>query len=95
MSAIAGIWRFDGKPGVEADCARMLASQEIYGPHDGRTWSDGALAMGRRLYRTLPEDIHDRQPLQSRQMPVARANIYRTRATAQTNQTLKRSKYDC
>lgn len=66
MSAIAGIWRFDGKPGVEADCARMLASQEIYGPHDGRTWSDGALAMGRRLYRTLPEDIHDRQPLRSR-----------------------------
>ena len=65
MSAIAGLWRFDGKPDVEHDCAPMLASQEIYGPHDGRTWTDGALAMGRRLFRTLPEDIHDRQPLQS------------------------------
>lgn len=66
MSALAGIWRFDHKPEPDADCARMLAAQEIYGPHDGRQWSDGALAMGRRLFRTLPEDAHDRQPLQSR-----------------------------
>jgi asparagine synthase (glutamine-hydrolysing) len=66
VSAIAGLWRFDGKPAQAADCARMLAAQEIYGPHDSRNWSDGALAMGRRLFRTLPEDAHDRQPLQSR-----------------------------
>lgn len=66
MSAIAGLWRLDDKPAQGADCARMLAAQEIYGPHDGRHWSDGALAMGRRLFRTLPEDAYDRQPLQSR-----------------------------
>ena len=66
MSAIAGLWRFDGRPEPAADCARMLASQEIYGPHDLRQWSEGPLAMGRRLFRTLPEDVHDRQPLQSR-----------------------------
>lgn len=66
MSAIAGLWRFDGKPDAAAGCARMLASQDIYGPHDGHTWSDGPLAMGRRLFRTLPEDAYDRQPLQSR-----------------------------
>ncbi len=65
MSAIAGLWRFDGKPDVAAGCARMLASQEIYGPHDGRQWSDGSLAIGRRLFRTLPEDAYDRQPLAS------------------------------
>ena len=65
MSAVAGLWRFDESADAAADCARMLASQEIYGPHDGAQWSDGPLAMGRRLYRTLPEDIHDRQPLQS------------------------------
>lgn len=41
----------------------MLAAQRIYGPDDGRQWSGGPIAMGRRLYRTLPEDIHDRQPL--------------------------------
>lgn len=41
----------------------MLAAQAVYGPHDERQWSDGMLAMGRRLFRTLPEDLHDRQPL--------------------------------
>ncbi len=66
MSALAGIWRFDGKPGVNDDCARMLAAQQIYGPHDERQWSNGTLAMGRRLFRLVPEDIHDRQPLHSR-----------------------------
>lgn len=66
MSALAGIWRFDGKPEVAADCRRMLAAQQIYGRHDDRQWCSGALAMGRRLFRTLPEDRHDRQPLHSR-----------------------------
>jgi asparagine synthase (glutamine-hydrolysing) len=66
MTAIAGIWRFDGRPTVDADCARMLTAQQIYGPHDNRRWSNGTLAVGRRLFRTLPEDAHDRQPLQTR-----------------------------
>jgi asparagine synthase (glutamine-hydrolysing) len=66
VSALAGVWRFDGKPAVDADCARMLAAQQIYGLRDIRQWSNGALAMGRRLFRTLPEDAYDRQPLQSR-----------------------------
>ncbi len=66
MSAIAGVWRFDGNPEAASDCARMLAAQEVYGPHDGRQWSGGPLALGRRLFRTLPEDLHDLQPLQSR-----------------------------
>ena len=63
MSAIAGLWHFDGRPEGEALCKRMLAAQEIYGPHDGRQWSDGVMAMGRRLFRLLPEDRFDRQPL--------------------------------
>lgn len=66
MSAVAGFWSFDGDPAVAARCARMLAAQEIYGPHDGRQWADGPIAMGRRLFRTLPEDLYDRQPLPHR-----------------------------
>lgn len=66
MSAIAGLWRLDGKPGAAADCARMLAAQEIYGPHDGRQWAGESVAIGRRLFRTLPEDAHDHQPMLSR-----------------------------
>lgn len=66
MSAIAGLWRFDNRADPATDCARMLAAQKIYGPHDGRQWSDGSIALGRRLFRTLPEDTYDHQPLESR-----------------------------
>jgi asparagine synthase (glutamine-hydrolysing) len=65
MTALAGLWNFDGKPDADASCKRMLASQQIYGPHDERRWSDGAVAMGRRLFQILPEDRFDRQPLRS------------------------------
>ena len=63
MTALAGCWNYGGKPPPGQSCERMLAAQRIYGPHDGRQWSDGTIAMGRQLFRTLPEDIHDRQPL--------------------------------
>lgn len=65
MTAIAGLWRFDDRPDPADDCGRILAGQQIYGPHDVQQWSDGALAIGRRLFRILPEDAYDRQPLRS------------------------------
>ena len=63
MTALAGLWRFDGRPDAAEGCARMLAAQEVYGPHHGAQWSDSAVALGRRLMRVLPEDAFDRQPL--------------------------------
>jgi len=65
VTALAGLWRFDGRPDAEAVCTRMLASQRIYGPHGSRVVSDlgGALCLGRNLFRLTPEDAHDRQPL--------------------------------
>jgi asparagine synthase (glutamine-hydrolysing) len=63
MTALAGLWRLDGRPDAAEGCARMLAVQELYGPHHGAQWSDGAVALGRRLMRLLPEDEFDRQPL--------------------------------
>jgi asparagine synthase (glutamine-hydrolysing) len=63
MTALAGLWNFGGRPHPGDSCRRMLASQAIYGPHGEGQWSDGSLAMGRRLFRTVPEDVHDRQPL--------------------------------
>jgi asparagine synthase (glutamine-hydrolysing) len=64
MTALAGLWNFGGRPHPDESCRRMLSSQAIYGPHGERQWSDGSLAVGRRLFRTVPEDVHDRQPLQ-------------------------------
>jgi asparagine synthase (glutamine-hydrolysing) len=63
MTALAGLWRFDGRPDAAERCARMLAVQEVYGPHHGAQWSESAVALGRRLMRVLPEDAFDRQPL--------------------------------
>jgi asparagine synthase (glutamine-hydrolysing) len=65
MSALAGFWRFDGRPDAAAACARMLNAQRLYGPHDSGVVGEigGALALGRNLHRLTPEDAHDRQPL--------------------------------
>ncbi|HEX4737413.1 MAG TPA: asparagine synthase-related protein [Allosphingosinicella sp.] len=41
----------------------MLDAQRDYGPHRQALWSDGDVALGHRLYRLLPEDTSDRQPL--------------------------------
>src|SRR5271166_1381672 len=63
MTALAGLWRFDGRPDAAEGCARMLASQQLYGPDALGQWSDADVALGRRLMRILPEDKFDRQPL--------------------------------
>jgi len=63
MTALAGLWNFNGAPDAGQSCQRMLAAQAIYGP-DADSFRDlGDIALGRRLFITLPEDVHDRQPL--------------------------------
>jgi asparagine synthase (glutamine-hydrolysing) len=69
MSAIAGIWDFGGRQHAAQYCARMLAAQSIYGWHGESRWADGAVALGRRLARLLPEDVYDTQPLEGRESP--------------------------
>jgi asparagine synthase (glutamine-hydrolysing) len=63
MTALAGVWRFDGRPDADDRCARMLAAQRMYGVDDVGQWSDHEIALGRRLTRILPEDKFDTQPL--------------------------------
>ena len=63
MTALAGLWRFDGRPDAIDSCRRMLAAQAAYGPDGSREWNGGSVALGRRLARLLPEDLHDRQPV--------------------------------
>lgn len=41
----------------------MLRAQRIYGPHAVGHWDGGFVALGRSLFRLLPEDRFDRQPL--------------------------------
>lgn len=40
-----------------------MAAQAVYGPHAASQWTGDDVAVGRRLYRLLPEDRFDTQPL--------------------------------
>ena len=62
MSAIAGAWRLDGAPASQS-CAALLSAQAAYGPDSEARWDAGDVALGRRLFRLLPEDVHDLGPI--------------------------------
>ncbi|HEX9966184.1 MAG TPA: asparagine synthetase B [Allosphingosinicella sp.] len=55
MTAIAGYWSLDERPDAAARCERMLKSQQIYGPEAPAIASDGAIALGQRLFALRPE----------------------------------------
>jgi asparagine synthase (glutamine-hydrolysing) len=63
VTALAGVWHFGGDPAAAESCTRMLAAQVVYASDAPAQWSDGGVAMGRALFRSLPEDRYDRQPL--------------------------------
>lgn len=64
MTALAGVWNFTGRLGTSASTRRMLAAQRMYGPHGEALWDSGDIALGRALYELLPEDMHDRGPIE-------------------------------
>jgi len=64
MTALAGYWAFGGNADEPLGrCERMLRSQQIYAPAPPAACKAGDVALGRRLFRTLPEDRHDRGPV--------------------------------
>jgi asparagine synthase (glutamine-hydrolysing) len=63
MTALAGYWAFGDADEPLGRCERMLRAQQVYAPDPPAFWSVGDLALGRRLFRTLPEDRFDRGPV--------------------------------
>jgi asparagine synthase (glutamine-hydrolysing) len=63
MSAIGGVWTQGAAPDPASSCARVLSAQALYGPHASDQWDGGEVSLGRRLFRLLPEDKYDQQPL--------------------------------
>jgi asparagine synthase (glutamine-hydrolysing) len=63
VSAIAGIWSFDGEVPVSTTCQTMLQALNLYGPDDSAQYTGSSIALGRCLLRLLPEDGFDEQPL--------------------------------
>jgi asparagine synthase (glutamine-hydrolysing) len=63
MSAIAGFWSFDARCEPSRACGAMLGALSAYGPDASASRRIGDFAAGRNLFRLLPEDDFDRQPL--------------------------------
>lgn len=63
MSAIAGFWSAGSSFDSLARCRTMLAALGDYGLDRRDAAEADGFALGRNLYRLLPEDVHDRQPL--------------------------------
>jgi asparagine synthase (glutamine-hydrolysing) len=63
MTALAGFWAFRGASDPLAQCQRMLKAQQVYGPERPVSSSEGDIALGKRLFRTVPEDIYDCVPV--------------------------------
>jgi asparagine synthase (glutamine-hydrolysing) len=63
MTALAGFWDFDGRCDASRRCAAMLAAQAGLGPDGIAQRQSGPLTMARALFRLLPEDRFDAQPL--------------------------------
>jgi asparagine synthase (glutamine-hydrolysing) len=63
MTALAGFWATDGGADPAAACARMLKAQQVYAPDAPVAKTYGDIAVGRRLFRLLPEDRFDRGPV--------------------------------
>jgi asparagine synthase (glutamine-hydrolysing) len=63
MSAIAGIFRFDGQPADRRDLERMMNTLSAHGPDRSGTYVMGPVGLGHLLMRITPEDSFDAQPV--------------------------------
>lgn len=63
MTALAGYWAFGNAGDPHGRCESMLKAQQVYAPAPPALWSGGDIALGRRLFSTLPEDRFDRGPV--------------------------------
>jgi asparagine synthase (glutamine-hydrolysing) len=63
MTALAGFCGWDRGEDAGARCRRMLDAQRLYGPDKEAVWEGGGVAIGRRLFRILPEDLYDMGPV--------------------------------
>src|SRR3954466_10851672 len=64
MNAVAGLWNLSGSDAdVGRECDGMLSAQAAFGPDGTASRQIGNFCLGRNLYRLLPEDRFDRQPL--------------------------------
>jgi asparagine synthase (glutamine-hydrolysing) len=64
MTALAAYWALkDNGVSPPQAAERMLRGQQVYAPEAAVVSRHGNIAIGRRLFATVPEDVHDRGPI--------------------------------
>lgn len=63
MSAICGVWHYRNREPARDDLRRVQRALEPFGRDRAQTWDGNEVALGARLFSTVPEDRLDRQPL--------------------------------
>jgi asparagine synthase (glutamine-hydrolysing) len=63
MTALAGFWDLEGRGDAAGHCSAILAAQAHFGPDGAGHGRAGPVAMARGLFRLLPEDAFDSQPV--------------------------------
>ena len=65
MSAVLGIYYFDGRPVGAADLNNMVVCLRHRGPDSEGTWSSGSVGLGSDMLWTTPESLQERYPVVS------------------------------
>ena len=65
MSAICGIFNFDGKPVDPEALKGMMDTMAYWGPDSSGSWQDGPVGLGHLMLHTTPESMHETLPLKN------------------------------
>lgn len=65
MSAIAGIFYFNGQPVESATVMGMTERLAHRGPDGSGIWIKGSIGLGHRLLHTTPESLNEKQPVEN------------------------------
>jgi len=66
MSAICGIFHFDGKPVTKHLIESMMSSMDYWRPHGSGVWREGPVALGHLMLHSTPESVHEKLPIKAR-----------------------------
>ena len=62
MSAICGIFHFDGKP-IANLIESMMSSMDYWGPDGSGVWREDSVALGHLMLHSTPESLHEKLPI--------------------------------
>jgi asparagine synthase (glutamine-hydrolysing) len=71
MSAIAALYHLDGRPAEPSTLENMLRPLQRRGPHGHDVWTGGPVGLGHARLHSIPESLHEIQPLLDRNLTIS------------------------